>query len=70
MKYLVISFTVLVLTLSVTLATGNNEEEKCKSGESAYDKKISCKCDVDENNKSKNIPNKVSPKCGQGKCGE
>lgn len=80
MKYLMIWFTGLVLTLSVTLATGENEkgkcdnatkqEIKCESGKPEYDKKLTCKCDLDEDNKSKNIPKKVSPKCGQGKCGE
>jgi uncharacterized low-complexity protein len=70
MKYMILWFGALVLTLTYTLATGNGVQEKPDdTGKCSNATKVPAKCESGKKNVHKNIPKKTSSRCGQGKCG-
>jgi hypothetical protein len=79
MRYMILWFGALAVTLTFTLATekcdegkcnaATQKETKCDTGKCDNATKVAAKCDSGKNNPHKKIPKKTSSKCGQGKCG-
>ncbi|MFT7880559.1 MAG: hypothetical protein ABXS91_09210 [Sulfurimonas sp.] len=79
MRYMILWFSALAVTLTFTLATekcdngkcnnATKQETKCDTGKCDNGKKVPAKCDSGKKSTPKEAPKKSSSKCGQGKCG-